>query len=48
MRLFNDFALKIIAQEEYIQGVSTRSVDELVNLMGMTEIFKMPGLTLVC
>src|SRR5476649_1505099 len=33
-------ALAAVIQEEYIQGVSTRSVDELVKAMGMTGISK--------
>ena len=33
-------ALVAVIQEAYIQGVSTRSVDELVKAMGMTEISK--------
>ncbi len=33
-------ALAAVIQEAYVQGVSTRSVDELVNAMGMTGISK--------
>ncbi len=33
-------ALAAVIQEAYIQGVSTRSVDELVRAMGMTGISK--------
>src|SRR5438105_15843030 len=33
-------ALTAVIQEAYIQGVSTRSVDELVRAMGMTGICK--------
>src|SRR6202042_3990660 len=33
-------ALAAVVQEAYIQGVSTRSVDELVKAMGMTGISK--------
>jgi putative transposase len=33
-------ALTAVAQEAYIQGISTRSVDELVNAMGMSGITK--------
>jgi transposase-like protein len=33
-------ALTAVIQEAYIQGVSTRSVDELVRAMGMTGISK--------
>jgi transposase-like protein len=33
-------ALAVVIQEAYIQGVSTRSVDELVQAMGMTGISK--------
>src|SRR5712691_10373684 len=33
-------ALAAVIQEAYIQGVSTRSVDELVKAMGMTGISK--------
>ena len=36
-------ALTAVIQEAYIQGVSTRSVDELVRAMGMTGISKKPG-----
>src|SRR5213079_800394 len=36
-------ALTAVLQEAYIQGVSTRSVDELVKAMGMTGISKKPG-----
>jgi putative transposase len=32
-----------VIQEAYIQGVSTRSVDELVKAMGMSGISKKPG-----
>ena len=33
-------ALVAVVQEAYLQGVSTRSVDELVKAMGMTGISK--------
>lgn len=33
-------ALTAVIQEAYIQGVSTRSVDEFVKAMGMGGIFK--------
>ena len=33
-----------VVQEAYVQGVSTRSVDDLVHAMGMTGISKEPGL----
>src|SRR5947208_12511263 len=33
-------ALTAVVQEAYVQGVSTRSVDELVKAMGMTGIYK--------
>jgi len=33
-------ALTAVIQEAYLQGVSTRSVDELVKAMGMTGISK--------
>jgi transposase-like protein len=33
-------ALTAVIQEAYIQGVSTRSVDELVRAMGMSGISK--------
>jgi putative transposase len=33
-------AMAVVIQEAYIQGVSTRSVDELVKAMGMTGISK--------
>jgi transposase-like protein len=36
-------ALAAVIQEAYVQGVSTRSVDELVKAMGMTGIFQEPG-----
>jgi putative transposase len=35
-------ALTAVIQEAYIQGVSTRSVDELVKAMGMSGISKIP------
>jgi len=35
-------ALTTAVQEAYVQGVSTRSVDDLVQAMGMTEISKSP------
>ena len=37
-------ALTAVIQEAYIQGVSTRSVDDLVKAMGMSGISKEPGL----
>ena len=39
-------ALTAVIQEAYIQGVSTRSVDELVRAMGMTGISKSQSLPL--
>ncbi len=33
-------ALTAVIQEAYVQGMSTRSVDDLVKAMGMTGIFK--------
>ena len=33
-------ALTAVVQEAYIQGVSTRSVDDLVQAMGMSDISK--------
>ena len=33
-------ALTAVIQEAYVQGVSTRSVDDLVKAMGMTGISK--------
>lgn len=33
-------ALLAVVQEAYIQGISTRSVDELVKAMGVTGISK--------
>jgi transposase-like protein len=33
-------ALTAVIQEAYVQGISTRSVDELVKAMGMTGISK--------
>src|ERR1700686_1745759 len=36
-------ALAAVIQEAYVQGVSTRSVDELVKAMGMTGISKSQG-----
>ena len=33
-------ALTVVIQEAYIQGISTRSVDDLVKAMGMTGISK--------
>src|SRR6201747_1854341 len=35
-------ALTAVIQEAYIQGISTRSVDELVKAMGMSGISKRP------
>ena len=35
-------ALTAVIQEAYVQGVSTRSVDDLVRAMGMTGISKIP------
>ncbi len=37
-------ALTAVVQEAYIQGVSTRSVDDLVKAMGMSGISKSQGL----
>src|SRR6187401_3877061 len=39
-RRMADKALTAVIQEAYVQGVSTRSVDELVKAMGMTGISK--------
>ncbi len=39
-------ALTAVIQEAYVQGVSTRSVDELVKAMGMTGISKSQSLPL--
>src|SRR5690606_27420213 len=39
-RRASEKALAAVIQEAYIQGVSTRSVDELVKAMGMTGISK--------
>ena len=36
-------ALTAVIQEAYVQGVSTRSVDDLVKAMGMTGISKSQG-----
>jgi putative transposase len=36
-----------VIQEAYIQGVSTRSVDELVKAMGMTRHIEEPSLSIV-
>jgi transposase-like protein len=33
-------ALTAVIQEAYVQGISTRSVDELVKALGMTRISK--------
>src|ERR1044072_4434409 len=41
-------ALTAIIQEAYIQGISTRSVDELVKAMGMTGISKSQVSRLCC
>jgi putative transposase len=41
-------ALTAVIQEAYIQGVSTRSVDELVKAMGMTGISKSQVSRLCC
>ena len=40
-------ALVAVIQEAYIQGVSTRSVDELVKSFGMTGFQQEPGLKIV-
>lgn len=40
-------ALTAVIQEAYIQGISTRSVDDLVKAMGMSGISKRPGLAAV-
>ena len=40
-------ALAAVIQEAYIQGVSTRSVDDLVQAMGMSGASKEPGLQAV-
>jgi transposase-like protein len=39
-RRMSEKALTAVIQEAYIQGISTRSVDELVKAMGMTGISK--------
>ncbi len=44
-RRTSEKALTAVIQEAYVQGVSTRSVDNLVKAMGMTGIFQEPGLT---
>ncbi len=36
-------ALTAVVQEAYVQGVSTRAVDDLVQAMGMSGIFPEPG-----
>jgi transposase-like protein len=41
-------ALTAMIQEAYVQGVSTRSVDELVRAMGMTGISKSQVSRLCC
>jgi transposase-like protein len=41
-------ALTAVIQEAYVQGISTRSVDELVKALGMAGISKKPGQPLVC
>ena len=46
-RRASEKALVAVIQEAYVQGVSTRSVDELVKAMGMTGISKSPGLAAV-
>ena len=35
-----EMALTVVIQEAYVQGVSTRSVDDLVQAMGMSGISK--------
>ena len=40
-------ALAAVIQEAYIQGVSTRSVDDLVQAMGMSGVSIEPGLQAV-
>ena len=40
-------ALAAVIQEAYIQGVSTRSVDDLVQAMGMSGAIQEPGLQAV-
>ena len=40
-------ALTAVIQEAYVQGISTRSVDELVKAMGMTGISQEPGVAAV-
>ena len=37
-------ALTAVIQEAYVQGISTRSVDDLVKAMGMTRHLQEPGL----
>ena len=39
-RWMAEMALTAVLQEAYIQGISTRSVDELVKAVGMTGISK--------
>ena len=39
-RRASENAMTAVIQEAYIQGVSTRSVDELVKAMGMTDVSK--------
>jgi transposase-like protein len=39
-RRMSEKALTAVIQEAYIQGISTRSVDDLVKAMGMTGISK--------
>ena len=40
-------ALTAVIQEAYVQGISTRSVDDLVKAMGMSGISQEPGLAAV-
>jgi transposase-like protein len=37
-------ALTAVIQEAYVQGISTRSVDDLVKAMGMSGDLQEPGL----
>ena len=43
-RRMGEKALTAVIQEAYVQGISTRSVDELVKAMGMEGISKIAGL----
>ena len=41
-------ALTAVIQESYVQGISTRSVDELVKAMGMDGDQQEPGVAALC